>query len=90
MVSFLEVLCCAVFGYCINYIGSLVSVLGESSNKFEKSLRRISRHLKTYSVDSRVKSSVKTQLYYQHKLAEIYDPEAEQLILKSLPKSTRD
>lgn len=34
LVSFLEVLCCAVFGYCINYIGSLVSVLGESTNVY--------------------------------------------------------
>jgi hypothetical protein len=33
-VSFLEVLCCAVFGYSINYIGGMVSVLGESSINF--------------------------------------------------------
>lgn len=28
LVSFLEVLCCGIFGYCVNYIGALASVLG--------------------------------------------------------------
>ena len=35
-------------------------------------------------------SSIKSQLYHRHQLAELYDEEAEQMIVQLLPRLTRE
>lgn len=53
-------------------------------------MRRINQHLQNYKVDSRMISSIKTQLYNRHKLGEMYDPEAEEMVMQALPRLTRE
>ena len=71
--SFVEVFCCLFFGYCVNVIGNMIGVLGESKAIYEKDIRRLNTYLKTVTIPDKVKDKVKEHFYNKNLIEQVYD-----------------
>lgn len=75
LIATLEVFCCIVFGYFMNYIGSLLNILGESKASYEKEIRQLNNYLKNLQVNNGLKDQARSHIFNKYKTLEHYDKE---------------
>ncbi|KRX03799.1 Cyclic nucleotide-binding protein [Pseudocohnilembus persalinus] len=75
---------CGIFGYCINRLGSLVSLIQEQSKELESQRKIIKDYLKSRNISHQVQCKFLKNLEYKKKLKYGNDIEAQQLISKQI------
>jgi hypothetical protein len=74
--SFMMIFCSLFFGYCVNFVGTMIGVLGESKALYEKDIRRLNKYLKSTKIPNRVKSKIKEHFYNEYQIEQVYDKES--------------
>ena len=67
-------MCCMIFGFFVNYIGSLINMVGESKKIYEKDMRKLNRYLLKQDLPDQLKSNIRSHFFNKNKIEEVYDP----------------
>lgn len=89
-ISTLEVVCCIVFGYFLNYIGSLLNIFGESKASYEREIRKLNNYLKNLEVKDDLKDQARSHIFNKYKTREYYDKEEEDEVKGGLNEKLND
>lgn len=84
MISFLEVFSALIFGYFVNYIGSLIKMQGEKTDMFETNLRKLNRYLSKVNIPGALKREARAHFFDREEIVETYNQEEEVGILGNL------
>lgn len=63
-----------IFGFFVNYIGSLINMVGESKKLYEKDMRKLNRYLLKQDLPDQLKSNIRSHFINKNKIEEVYDP----------------
>lgn len=73
-----------IFGFFVNYIGSLINMVGESKKIYEKDMRKLNRYLLKQDLPDQLKSNIRSHFFNKNKIEEVYDPSSEETIMNKL------
>jgi hypothetical protein len=68
----------------MNYIGSLLNILGESKASYEKEIRKLNNYLKNLQVNNDLKDQARSHIFNKYKTLEHYDKEEEDQVRDGL------
>jgi hypothetical protein len=77
-------MCCMIFGFFVNYIGSLINMVGESKKIYERDMRKLNRYLLKQDLPDQLKSNIRSHFFNKNKIEEVYDPSSEETIMNKL------
>ena len=73
-----------IFGFFVNYIGSLINMVGESKKIYERDMRKLNRYLLKQDLPDQLKSNIRSHFFNKNKIEEVYDPSSEETIMNKL------
>jgi hypothetical protein len=73
ILSILEVFSALIFGYFVNYIGSLIKMQSEKTELFESNLRRLNRYLSQSKLPSELRRSARQHFVNAQEIARTYN-----------------
>ena len=68
----------------MNYIGTMIGMLGESQYIYEKDSRRLNKYLKNMHLPNKTKQKVKEHFYNKHQIEETYDADSEPFLFEKM------
>ncbi len=57
-----------IFGFFVNYIGSLINMVGESKKIYEKDMRKLNRYLLKQDLPDQLKSNIRSHFFNKNKI----------------------
>jgi hypothetical protein len=64
-----------IFGYFVNYIGSLIKMQGEKTDMFETNLRRLNRYLSKTKIPGELKREARAHIFDREEIVKTYNQE---------------